>query len=55
VPACALLGGAFLVACDGAARTLAAPLELPVGAVTALLGGPFFLMLLVGRGRRRSP
>lgn len=52
VPAAALLGGAFLVACDAAARTLAAPLELPAGAITALLGGPFFLAILVGRGRR---
>lgn len=45
-PACVLLGGAFLVACDTLARMLMAPTELPVGAITALLGGPFLLWLL---------
>jgi iron complex transport system permease protein len=47
LPASALFGAAFLVACDVAARTVLAPLEVPVGVVTALLGGPFFLWLLV--------
>jgi len=47
LPASALFGAAFLVACDLIARTLLAPLELPVGVVTALIGGPFFLWLLV--------
>jgi iron complex transport system permease protein len=51
VPACALGGGAFLTICDAAARTLMAPAELPVGILTALLGGPFFLWLLVLRKR----
>jgi iron complex transport system permease protein len=46
-PACLLGGGAFLAACDVAARTVMAPAELPVGVLTALLGGPFFLWLLV--------
>ena len=46
LPAAAFLGAAFLVACDVAARTLMAPLELPVGVITAMLGGPFFLWLL---------
>jgi iron complex transport system permease protein len=42
-----LLGGAtLLVLADTAARTLAAPLELPVGALLALLGGPYFLFVL---------
>jgi len=50
-PACVLGGGAFLVLCDLAARTLMAPAELPVGVLTALLGGPFFLWLLVWRRR----
>ena len=45
VPAAALLGGAFMVLCDLVARTLFAPMELPVGAVTAALGAPFFLYL----------
>lgn len=47
LPASALFGAAFLVACDLVARTILAPMELPVGVVTALLGGPFFLWLLV--------
>jgi ABC-type Fe3+-siderophore transport system permease subunit len=37
------------VLCDLAARTLMSPLEIPVGVVTALIGGPFFLWLLVKR------
>ena len=49
LPASALFGGAFLVACDVLARTAFAPLELPVGIVTALIGGPFFLWLLLRR------
>ncbi len=48
-PACVLGGGAFLVLCDLVARTIMAPAELPVGVLTALLGGPFFLWLLVWR------
>ncbi len=52
LPAAALLGGSFLVLSDLAARTLAAPREIPVGALTALLGAPFFLYVYVrGRGR----
>ena len=47
MPASACLGAAFLVACDVAARSVMAPLELPVGVITALTGGPFFLWLLV--------
>jgi iron complex transport system permease protein len=47
LPASACLGAAFLVACDVAARTLLSPMELPVGVITAMLGGPFFLWLLV--------
>jgi iron complex transport system permease protein len=47
LPASIFFGAAFLVACDLAARTLLAPVEIPVGVVTAILGGPFFLWLLV--------
>ncbi|HEX9094163.1 MAG TPA: iron ABC transporter permease [Coriobacteriia bacterium] len=47
LPASALFGAAFLIACDVGARTLMAPIELPVGVITALIGGPFFLWLLV--------
>ena len=47
LPASALFGAAFLVACDLLARTMLAPVEIPVGVVTAMIGGPFFLWLLV--------
>ncbi len=47
LPASALFGAAFLVGCDVLARTVMAPVELPVGVVTAIIGGPFFLWLLV--------
>jgi iron complex transport system permease protein len=50
LPASALFGAAFLVGCDVGARTLLAPLEIPIGVITALLGGPFFLWLLVRKG-----
>ncbi len=49
LPAAFFGGGAFLATCDLVARTLMAPAELPVGVLTALLGGPFFLWLLLGR------
>ncbi|MEE8138025.1 MAG: iron ABC transporter permease [Thermoanaerobaculia bacterium] len=51
VPACLLGGGVFLALCDLAARTVMAPAELPTGVLTALLGGPFFLYLLVAHRR----
>jgi iron complex transport system permease protein len=47
VPLSLLGGGSFLVLCDVAARTVVAPVEVPVGVITALLGGPFFLALLM--------
>ena len=47
LPASTLLGAAFLVLCDVVARTLLAPVEVPVGIITAVIGGPFFLWLLV--------
>ena len=46
IPASFFLGAAFLVLCDTAARTIFAPTEIPVGVITALLGGPFFIALL---------
>jgi iron complex transport system permease protein len=49
LPATLLAGGAFLVICDTVGRTVMAPAELPVGVITSLLGGPFFLWLLLGR------
>ena len=50
VPMSLLGGAALVVGCDTIARVLG---QLPVGVVTALAGGPFFLALLV-RGKRRS-
>jgi iron complex transport system permease protein len=52
LPASALFGGSFLVLCDTAARVVLGPAELPVGVITAFLGAPFFLWLLV---RQISP
>ncbi len=52
IPCSFLLGAAFLTFCDTLARTALAPTEVPVGVVTALLGGPFFIWLL--RSKRRS-
>jgi iron complex transport system permease protein len=46
IPASALGGAAFLVVCDALARTVLDGRELPVGAITALAGGPLFLWLL---------
>jgi iron complex transport system permease protein len=46
VPSAALAGGAFLVVCDTVARTVLGGRELPVGAITAIVGGPLFLWLL---------
>ncbi len=46
LPGSALLGAALLVSADLASRTVIAPAELPIGVVTTLLGGPFFLGLL---------
>ncbi len=46
VPAAALGGAAFLMLCDTVARTLLGGRELPVGAITAIVGGPLFLVLL---------
>ncbi|MFP4417776.1 MAG: FecCD family ABC transporter permease [Chitinivibrionales bacterium] len=51
-PLCFLFGGAFLVVCDTIARVIIAPSEMPVGVLTALLGGPFFLWILLSRGAR---
>ncbi len=52
IPDSALLGGSFLVICDTLARSAMAPLQLPVGVITALLGVPIFLVLLT---RARFP
>ena len=47
-------GTFFVVLADALARTLVAPAEMPIGVLTALVGGPFFLWLLTQRrGERR--
>ena len=46
LPAAAIVGAAFLILADLVARAALSPTELPVGVITALLGGPFFLYLL---------
>lgn len=53
LPVCALLGSIFVLFCDVLARVLFAPFELPVGIIMSLLGGPFFLYLLLHRKRSR--
>jgi iron complex transport system permease protein len=50
-PAAALAGGMLLTGADLVARTCAAPRQLPVGAIMALVGAPLFVMLLRGRAR----
>ena len=47
LPACALAGGTLLLLADTAARSLLAPQQLPVGVITALLGVPAFMFLLM--------
>lgn len=53
-PAAFLFGGCFLTLCDTLARVLIAPAEMPVGVITALLGGPFFVWLLIRDGPGRT-
>jgi len=51
VPLTALFGGGFLLIADTAARTVMAPMELPVGIITALAGGPYFIYLLRNKSK----
>ena len=53
LPTSAIAGGGFLVACDTLARVGFGAAELPVGVITAFVGGPFFVWLLRRSGRRR--
>ena len=48
-PCAILASGSFLVACDSLARVIIAPADLPVGIITSLLGGPFFIWILLKR------
>ena len=50
LPVSALIGAAFLIFCDTMARTIIAPTEIPIGAITAIIGAPLFIHLL----KRRS-
>ena len=49
LPGAFLLGGAMLAVCDTVARTIVRPTEMPVGIITAVVGGPFFIYLLLRR------
>jgi len=51
IPLTALFGGGFLLVADTAARTIMAPMELPVGIITALAGGPYFIHLLRNKSK----
>ena len=52
LPLVALLGGWLVVTADWIGRTLVAPIELPCGVITAAIGAPFFLYLLIHRRSR---
>ena len=54
LPLCAMGGAAFVAFCDTAARVIFAPFELPVGILLSVLGGPFFLLLLLKRKGGRT-
>ncbi len=49
IPSSALLGASLLLAADLLARTMVSPAEMPIGIITAVLGGPFFIFLLIRR------
>ncbi|MEM6724629.1 MAG: iron chelate uptake ABC transporter family permease subunit [Bacteroidota bacterium] len=53
LPASAILGAGFLIAMDTIARTIISPAELPIGILTALIGAPFFLWLLIRSKKAR--
>jgi len=53
IPMSFIYGGAFMALCDLAARTVLSPREIPVGAVTALVGAPFFAYVFFAKGRRK--
>ncbi|WP_202708349.1 FecCD family ABC transporter permease [Sporosalibacterium faouarense] len=52
MPASAMVGGIFMIFADTLARTMISPTEIPVGIITAMFGGPFFIYLL--RKKRKS-
>jgi iron complex transport system permease protein len=54
LPISSICGATFLVVADTVARVIVAPAQLPVGVVTAMVGGPFFLILLIRYNRKVS-
>lgn len=54
IPGSMFFGASFLVLCDTVGRTLIAPAEIPVGVITAMLGGPFFVWLLKRQQKKGS-
>ena len=54
LPASALLGGTLLIFADVLARTIVSPAEMPIGIITAAVGGPFFLWILLRNRTRLS-
>lgn len=54
LPIAGICGAIFLIVADTVARVIVAPAQLPVGVVTAMIGGPFFLILLVRYNRKVS-
>ena len=53
IPACAILGGIFMLLCDALSRAAFAPVEIPIGVVTACVGAPLFILLLKLRPKER--
>jgi iron complex transport system permease protein len=51
IPSSFFLGATFLAICDTISRTILAPAEIPVGVITAIVGGPFFIWMLRSRGK----
>ena len=51
LPLCAMMGGGFVALCDTLSRVLFSPYEIPVGIILALLGAPFFIVILIKRRR----
>ncbi len=54
LPVSALIGAAFLILCDTIARTIIAPTEIPIGAITAIIGAPLFIHLLKRRNENNA-
>ena len=54
LPISAFAGATFLMLSDVIARTIVAPRQLPIGIITAFLGSPYFIYLIIGLKRRQS-